>query len=142
MGKSKRIMEWYQPRAYQKMKGIDTPILDWAVTIVVTFIIYGPILEPVLKVALHSTLGKVITLASVPLVLWLIVTLFRRICRTGVELCEDSIAESFGRAGDQRTQFVDIESCRLEIQEFKGDSFVMLTMKLRPLREGEANGRR
>jgi len=138
MAKPKRIMHWYLPRPYQKMKGFDTPIVDWTVTAVVGFIIYGPLLEPVLKVAFRATLGKAVTLASVPVVLWLILRGFRLICRTSVELREDAIIESFGRAGDHMTPLVDIESCRLEIQEFKGDSFAMLTMNLRPQREGVA----
>ena len=133
MAQSKPILRWFRPRAYEQMHHYDTPIVDWSVTIVVTFIIEVPLLLGKTSPS-DLTAGSIAwRLALLPFLLYGVLSAFRWICRQQITLQADCIEEA-RKYTTSRSRFEDIGNCRIRPLKYRGKKFLLVNFELKPAR--------
>jgi len=115
------------------MHHFDTPIVDWSVAIVVSFIIEGPLLLDK-KMPIDLTAGAIAwRLALLPFLLYGVLSAFRWICRQQITLQSDCVEEA-RKYTTSRSRFDDIGNCRIRRAEYRGKKFLLVNFELKPAR--------
>jgi hypothetical protein len=135
MAQSKPILRWFRPRAYEQMHHYDTPIVDWSVAIVITFIIEGPLLLDKAKPSDLTTGSIAWRLALLPFLLYGVLSAFRWICRQQITLQSDCVEEA-RKYSTSRSRFEDIRNCRIRPTEYRGKKFLLVNFELKPVGAG------